>query len=317
MIHQLTDIRDVRHEPVAVLWASEARIYQRFGYGMATSRLVVEADKRNVRLDRVATPATGRLRDATLDEARKDLKIVYERLRPNRPGWSGRDDAWWSHTLHDPASRREGSTGPPGAAVRGPGRRRRVRDVADANRASTNTARPARSTSPRWWRPPRTRTSALWRFLFDVDLTRTVRYPFGAADEPLRLLADEPRALNTSLVDSLWLRVVDLPAALAARRYAAPVDVVLEVTDALLPANAGRWRLTGDGTSATCVATTDPRRPELRHRRAGRGLPGRHLPGDARRRRPGTRTATGCVGPGVDGVLLAHRTRRPRHLLTP
>ncbi len=43
--------------------------------------------------------------------------------------------------------------------------------------------------------------------------------------------------------DNLWVRIIDLPAALTRRAYAGPVDVVLEVTDELLPANAGRWRL--------------------------------------------------------------------------
>jgi predicted acetyltransferase len=55
--------------------------------------------------------------------------------------------------------------------------------------------------------------------------------------------------------DSLWVRLVDLPRALAARTYACGVDVVLEVVDDRAPWNTGRWHLTGDRTGATCVRT--------------------------------------------------------------
>jgi len=63
-----------------------------------------------------------------------------------------------------------------------------------------------------------------------------------------------PGALGTSVTPGLWIRVVDVPGALAARRYAAPVDLVLEVSDAVLPGNSGRWHLTGDRSSARCEA---------------------------------------------------------------
>src|SRR5262249_42667283 len=55
--------------------------------------------------------------------------------------------------------------------------------------------------------------------------------------------------------DGLWVRVIDLPRALTSRRYAAPVDVVLEVTDSMIEANAGRWRLRvgAGGALVTCT----------------------------------------------------------------
>jgi predicted acetyltransferase len=100
--------------------------------------------------------------------------------------------------------------------------------------------------------------AALWRFLLGIDLARTARASFLSVDEPLQHLVDEPRRLGLRVSDGLWIRIVDLPGALAARRYAADVDVVLEVTDPLLPANTGRWRLTGGPGGATCTPTTDP-----------------------------------------------------------
>ncbi|WP_432844238.1 sterol carrier protein domain-containing protein [Dactylosporangium sp. CA-092794] len=95
----------------------------------------------------------------------------------------------------------------------------------------------------------------LYRFLLRIDLARTLVQGLTSVDEPLFHLVDEPRQLGSRLTDGLWVRIRDLPAALTARRYAAPVDVVFEVTDALLPANAGRWRLRvgAGGALVTCT----------------------------------------------------------------
>ena len=74
-------------------------------------------------------------------------------------------------------------------------------------------------------------------------------------DEPLRHLVRDPRALGARLVDGVWVRVVEVGAALAARRYAAGVDLVIDVTDPILGENTGRWRLTGDASTASCTRT--------------------------------------------------------------
>ena len=100
--------------------------------------------------------------------------------------------------------------------------------------------------------------AALWRFVLDLDLMATVTAWPCASDNPLLHLLAEPRAAQATLRDNLWVRLVDVPAALAGRRYATPVDVVLEVIDEFCPWNAGRWRLSGGPTGATCTATADP-----------------------------------------------------------
>jgi len=239
-----------------VLWASEGRIYQRFGYGLASVRRSFELDRREVRL--VAPPTgTGRLRDASPEQVRKELQQVYDAVRPVRPGWSSRDERWWRARLYDPQSRRDGCTErrallyenadglsgyaiwriKPGWGDSGPrGEAQVVELVAATPEAYVE----------------------LWRFLLSIDLTRTVRFWYASADEPLQYLVDEPRALGGRTGDAHWIRLTDLPAALAARRYAAPVDVALDVSDALLPENAGRWRLSGDGAGARCEPTGDP-----------------------------------------------------------
>jgi predicted acetyltransferase len=99
--------------------------------------------------------------------------------------------------------------------------------------------------------------AALWRYLLSVDLIRTIRWDFASADEPLRLMVDEPRALGATATDGMWVRLVDLPRALSAREYAAPLDAVIAVDDPIFPGNTGNWRITTTGGVGKCVATTD------------------------------------------------------------
>ena len=94
--------------------------------------------------------------------------------------------------------------------------------------------------------------AALWRFLFGIDLTSTIRTDNRPVDDPLQYLVSDIRRCGLRLRDSLYLRLVEVGAALAARTYRAPVDVVLEVEDAFCPWNEGRWRLTGDSGGASC-----------------------------------------------------------------
>jgi predicted acetyltransferase len=92
-----------------------------------------------------------------------------------------------------------------------------------------------------------------------MDLMRRVRWWNLPVDTPVPHLLRDARQARTTFLDGLHLRVMDVPAALAGRRYAAPVDVVLEVDDALCPWNAGRWHLRGDRGAATCTSTdADP-----------------------------------------------------------
>ncbi|MCW3838692.1 GNAT family N-acetyltransferase [Micromonospora yasonensis] len=255
MRRQLREIRDAGREPVAVLWASEGRIYPRFGYGLAAQRYAVQCGTAELRLPEPAA-AGGRLRLDRPVAHRAELARLYDRVRADRPGWSSRDERWWAYVLADVKSLRggaterqvllhEGAAGVDGYALyrtkedwdrQGPRGEVRVDEVVAA--------------TPEAYR-------ALWRLLLSIDLTRRVSFQ-AAVDEPLFWLVNEPRRLAAQLADALWVRVVDVPAALAARRYATDVDVVVEVTDDLLPENTGRWRLVGGAAGAECVATTAP-----------------------------------------------------------
>jgi predicted acetyltransferase len=259
MARQLDDFRE-RGEPIAVLRASEASIYGRFGYAAASRELHLE-------LPRSATEFAPGVRGAAagsealdLDEAgavRAELAAVYDAARRESPGFIGRNEAAWTDLLFDPERRRGGATALRAALLRD----------ADVERGYA-----LYRVNPNWSdglpagrvhvqeliaRDPAA-AAILWQHVLGLDLTTTVEAGGRPVDEPLlRLLADPRRARNR-IKDGLWLRLVRIDDALAARRYAAPVDLVLEVTDARCPWNAGRWRLAGDGTGATCTRSTDP-----------------------------------------------------------
>lgn len=257
MRRQLGEIAEAGREPIAALWASETKIYPRYGYGMAAQRLVAEIMTREIQLPPPDPAGAGKLRLVKPAEAIADFAKVYEQLRAERSGWSSRDDRWWRFVLSDLPSERAGGTelygvvydaphGPTGYALwrtvskwtaHGPDAKVQIREVVAGDPVSY---------------------AALWRFLTTIDLARTATAAYLALDEPLQHLVDEPRRLGLSVADALWVRIVDLPRALSARRYATDVDVVLDVTDPLLPANTGRWRLTGGPDGATCTATGDP-----------------------------------------------------------
>lgn len=246
-----------RNEPVAVLWASEGRIYQRFGYGLAVTQQNLEIDRRETRLRPDALPSSdGAIRKGSLTDLDTLVK-VFDQVYRDRPGWSSRDDKWWSYVTADLKENRNGATalrvslheGPDG--VDGYLLWRVKADWSGVTPAGNVIFREIVATNPEAYR-------ALWQHAMSIDLTRKITVRFAALDEPLTYLLDEPRAMTARHSDSLWARILSVPDALEGRRYATPVDVVLDVQDRDIPANARRWRLTGSPESATCTPTDDP-----------------------------------------------------------
>ena len=165
-----------------------------------------------------------------------------------RPGWTTRDsDAWRTRMIVDPPAWREGAeplrivtVQDAAGEVRGYALFRRKDNWAEGGPAGIVKVREAVALDA-------AATHRLWSFLLDLDLTATVEAPMLPVDDALLHLLVDPRAVVPKVNDNLWVRILDLPVALAGRSYSAPVDVVLDVTDTRLPANAGRWRLvTGD-----------------------------------------------------------------------
>ncbi len=95
--------------------------------------------------------------------------------------------------------------------------------------------------------------SAMWRLLTDLDLTRRIVVAKRPPDEPLRWMLANPRAMRvTRASDNLWLRLLDVGAALEARAYDISATLVLAVTDSVCPWNEGRWRLNAHPDGTTC-----------------------------------------------------------------
>jgi predicted acetyltransferase len=241
MREQLDDVHR-RAEPLAVLWASEAAIYGRFGYGLATKNAKIEID-RDRAVFRDNSEPVGAVRLVTLEEAADLVPDVYERVRIKTPGMYERSQEWWKgSTLADPEHWRRGG-GPLFCAVL------ELDDEAEAYALyrlkssweegvpnSTLVIREVMATSTLALRE-------IWRFLFGVDLVARVEKWGLPPDYPLFLMLKEPRRLRMTLGDGLWLRLVDFEAALQARTYGDGDPVALEVIDTFCEWNDGVWRV--------------------------------------------------------------------------
>jgi predicted acetyltransferase len=256
MRRQLDDIRSWG-EPLAVLTASEPAIYGRFGYGIATHQLNAEIDTSRVRLS--VPPGTDdvRLRYADPAAVLDACEAVYARLVPRRPGMPARRPGWERLGLLDPESERHGASPLQCVVAEREGEtvgyaRFRVKpDWTPAGADGTVVLQDLEALDP-------AAHAALWRFLFDLDLTSRLTARARPVDEAWLYLVSDIRRCGVRTRDTLHVRLVDVGAALQARTYQAPVDVVFEVEDAFCPWNAGRWRLTGDAKGASCERTTDP-----------------------------------------------------------
>jgi predicted acetyltransferase len=253
----LDDVRE-KGEPLAVLTASEPGIYGRFGYGLATEQMSVDVDTRRARLTVPGGTDEVRLRFVAAEEGVAACESVYARLVASRPGRLARQPGWERLPVLDPPSAREGASerlcvlaeGPEGD-VRGYVRYA-VKPAWEAGGPEgVVVVRDLEALDPATY-------AALWRYLFGIDLTSRVRSYNRPSDDALLHLVDDVRRCGVRLRDGLFLRPVDVGAALEARTYAAEVDVVLDVADAFCPWNEGRWRLSGGAKGAVCERTTDP-----------------------------------------------------------
>lgn len=260
MRRQLDETHEAGVEPLSLLTASEPDIYGRFGYGMAARRLDADIDTTRVTLR--PPPGSDRLRLRTADDAAsvsEACERVYARRVPERAGMLERAPGWERRPLLDDPQSRSGATKlacvlaeDEGGEVRGYARYALknhwdehgvprgavlLRDLEALDTAAYG---------------------ALWRFLFDVDLMTELRVRERPVDDAwLHMIGDNVRLCRPRWRDSLFARPVEVGAALAARTYTVPVDVVLDVEDCFCPWNEGRWRLCGDAKGATCERTGD------------------------------------------------------------
>ena len=238
----LIDCARTRGEPVAALWATEDTIYGQFGYGMASMAAEIDVPR-----DRAAPFAPNSVRAETrlvpLEEAEPLIAPIYESVTRVTPGMFARASEWWQdRVLNDMEWKRRGggylqcavleSGGKPAAYA--------LYRINSAFERGVQTGNifvvEAMGDSPE-------ATNAIWRFLFDIDWLARVKAIYLPLDHPLLLSLADPRRLNFLVREGLWIRLIDVGAALSARGYATDDSIVIEITDEFCPWNAGRWRV--------------------------------------------------------------------------
>ena len=257
MNRQLADFA-AGHEPLAALFASESVIYGRYGYGVATRHLHYTIMRGEALLPKPANRP--RLRIYEPKEAAAKLKQVHDAVQVTRPGMLTRHQHYWEVMLADPEFVREGNTrthcvvaedetGPRGYAL-----------YSGKPKWSTGALPEGELHVRELFGLDRDTTLTLWSDLFSRDLIGEVSVRSRPVDDPLLYELADPRRTRATIVDGLYIRLVDLPVALTTRLYSSAVDVVIAVTDDRLPANAGRWRLPAggpaDGVKPSCERTT-------------------------------------------------------------
>jgi predicted acetyltransferase len=237
-----------RGEPLAALFASEGAIYGRFGYGLAACLGEFQAESARMAFVRGYEPG-GRVELVSKDDALPLVDRIYdaslrpggvernEALRDNMFATVGEEkDQSWMYAVHfDDAGEADAY------AVYW------VKfDWPRSVPTGTMTVKECVASTP-------SGHADIWRYLFDVDLVSTVEAWNRPVDEPLLHLLREPRRLRFSVVDGLRLRVVDVVAALEARRYGADGRVVFGIADPLRPDTSGTYELIAEGGKGRCA----------------------------------------------------------------
>jgi predicted acetyltransferase len=254
MHRQLADVHEAGDETVAMLWASEPVIYGRFGYGLATTTGNLKVATATLRMRWIPDAQFDLLAPA---DALPAMREIHEAVWPTVPGMLDRDGLWWEDRVEDPEEHREGAEQLRAAVTDDAYALYRVkRQWAEDGPDSEVHVMEAVAATP-------VGEAAIWSYLTGLDLTRRVSWELAPSDLPLKHMVANAQDVGMRTGYGLWVRLVDLPRALAQRTYAQPFEVVLEVADEVCPWNAGRWALRWDGTTATCARTATPAGLEL------------------------------------------------------
>jgi predicted acetyltransferase len=258
MRRHLEEVRE-REEPLSLLYASEGSIYGRFGYGIATweCSLTMEPGRSGFV---VPLSEEGTIGLVDREEAVRRMPPVFDRAVIDRAGSVDRPGNWWEYRFADNYHVRGDESSlifamyGSGGVDEGYVAYRIKTDWPDGVPGSTLSVFELIAETPRAY-------AALWRYCFDVDLLAEIKAWRRPPDEPLLHLVAEPRRLRLVTTDGLWVRLVDVAAALAGRRYATEGSIVLEVRDEACEWNDGRFILQGGPDGANVAATTAS--PEL------------------------------------------------------
>ncbi len=246
----LDDVRE-HNEPIAALWATDSAIYGRFGYGCAAICHEIEIDRGHVDLHRLAPP-TSQVRVIDIEEAARVLPPFFDAVRSGVPGFFHRTSQWWEHRrLSDPERDRDGMTsyrfvvvdGADGVA--GFAQYRSKQSWEEGHGAGTVEVKELIGTTPESW-------ASLWSYVLSHDLVKQTKADLRPPWDPIFDLLAGTRRVGATRSDSYWVRIMDVPAALAARAYPSPVDTVLGVHDPMGDIS-GSYRLRADGNDVECA----------------------------------------------------------------
>ncbi|GAB4244241.1 MAG: amikacin resistance N-acetyltransferase Eis2 [Thermoleophilia bacterium] len=285
-----------RGECLAVLHASEGGIYERFGFGPATRIHGFSLDVRRAELRSGPPGGRNAIRDSAGGEteasanrggmirlakrraAESALPAVWERVRLRRAGQIGRPEWFWKEFLHELDEEREGqglffAFHVPGQDSPG------APETDDAGATPADDGINAADGYAVYWieqnwtghdpahivhlaelvdTDPSAR-AALWRYLLSLDLVATLKVENCPADESLWWMLTNPRVMRTThLVDGLQIRLLDVPRALAARKYQCDGELVFEVTDEFRPLSGGTYHLSVRRGKVECRAAKTP-----------------------------------------------------------
>jgi predicted acetyltransferase len=246
---QLDDAHE-RGEPLAALWASEETIYGRFGYGQAAFCGEITLAHEYTSFAQPVEPQ-GTFRFLEPDEAQQLVPPVFERARLQWPGMFSRNDLWWEHReIKDSEERREGA-GPKrwiayerDGSIDGYASYRHKPGWEEGSTIAELRVIEALGATP-------TAERDLWAYLLAIDWKATVKAYLLPPDHALFFLLANPRRLRYRMGDGLWVRLVDLGAALSGRKYIADDAMVFDVKDNFCQWNEGRWKLEGGAASRT------------------------------------------------------------------
>jgi predicted acetyltransferase len=252
MIEALHEDARTRGEPIAMLTASESVIYGRFGYGVATWRLGLSAER--ARIEFIDPDAAGRMRMLTREEAEKVLPELYDRTRLLRGGMVSRPSFWWPQVFWD--------------FMGGHGKKAFFTAV-HTDASGSDDGFVAYEISDDWNRglPDRrllvwdmqavdgNARAALWKYVFGVDLIDKIVATNSPIDDPLRRLVTDGRRVQVDFVnDGLWIAPLDPAPLLAARRYTIEHAFVIEVHAP--DGTSRRFALEGGPDGAQCVPSS-------------------------------------------------------------
>lgn len=241
MTTQLEDVRR-RGEPVAALWASEDTIYGRYGYGQASLRLDLKMERVWAEMRPGLPPREGQVRLVDAEAALRTFPRIHDRIARQATGFISRSKLWWENRYLDDPEWRRGGAGPLNFALLELDGRPAGYAMYRIYQHPTEWKRTLRVVEALGTDARATRE--IWRFLVGVDWMDEITMRLLPLDHPLLHLVARPRYLGATVNDGLWLRLVDVEAALSARSYAGDGRVTIEVvSDPLFEENVGTWTI--------------------------------------------------------------------------